>query len=77
MVDTLQQDFNVRIQHYIEVDFQSFKGIVDAMGGVPVYIDAPSRDAHSGFEFIPFNFHPGCYTLDGSTALNYVRSRGL
>jgi LCP family protein required for cell wall assembly len=77
VVDTLQQDFNVPIQHYIEVDFQSFKGIVDAMGGVPVYIDAPSRDAHSGFEFIPFNFHPGCYTLDGSTALNYVRSRGL
>ena len=77
VVDTLQQDFNIPIQHYLEVDFQSFKGIVDAMGGVPVYIDAPSRDTHSGFEFIPFNFHPGCYTLDGSTALNYVRSRGM
>jgi LCP family protein required for cell wall assembly len=77
VVDTLQQDFNIPIQHYLEVDFQSFKGIVDAMGGVPVYIDAPSRDAHSGFEFIPFNFHRGCYTLDGSTALNYVRSRDM
>ena len=77
VVDTLQQDFNIPIQHYLEVDFQSFKGIVDAMGGVPVYIDAPSRDTHSGFEFIPFNFHPGCYTLDGSTALNYVRSRDM
>ena len=77
VVDTLQQNFNIPIHHYIEVDFQSFKGIVDAMGGVPVYIDAPSRDSHSGFEFIPFNFHPGCYTLDGSTALNYVRSRGM
>jgi polyisoprenyl-teichoic acid--peptidoglycan teichoic acid transferase len=77
VVDTLQQNFNVDIHHYLEVDFQSFKGIVDAMGGVPVYIDAPSRDPHSGFEFIPFNFKPGCYTLDGSNALNYVRSRGL
>jgi polyisoprenyl-teichoic acid--peptidoglycan teichoic acid transferase len=77
VVDTLQQNFNVPIHHYLEVDFQSFKGIVDAMGGVPVYIDAPSRDEHSGFEFIPFNFKPGCYTLDGSTALNYVRSRDL
>jgi LCP family protein required for cell wall assembly len=77
VVDTLQQNFNIPIHHYLEVDFQSFKGIVDAMGGVPVYIDAPSRDSHSGFEFIPFNFHPGCYTLDGSTALNYVRSRGM
>jgi LCP family protein required for cell wall assembly len=77
VVDTLQQNFNIPIHHYLEVDFQSFKGIVDAMGGVPVYIDAPSRDTHSGFEFIPFNFHPGCYTLDGSNALNYVRSRGM
>jgi LCP family protein required for cell wall assembly len=77
VVDTLQQNFNVPIHHYLEVDFQSFKGIVDAMGGVPVYIQAPSRDPNSGFEFIPFNFKPGCYTLDGSNALNYVRSRGL
>jgi polyisoprenyl-teichoic acid--peptidoglycan teichoic acid transferase len=77
VVDTLQQNFNVDIHHYIEVNFQSFKGIVDTMGGVPVYLEAPSRDEKSGFEFIPFNFKPGCYTLDGSTALNYVRSRGL
>jgi polyisoprenyl-teichoic acid--peptidoglycan teichoic acid transferase len=77
VVDTLKQNFNIPIQHYVEVDFESFKGIVDAMGGVPVYIDAPSRDPKSGFEFIPFNFHPGCYTLDGSTALNYVRSRDM
>jgi LCP family protein required for cell wall assembly len=77
VIDTLQQNFQVPIQHYIEVDFQSFKGIVDAMGGVPVYINAPSRDAKSGFEFIPFNFHPGCYTLDGVNALNYVRSRDM
>jgi LCP family protein required for cell wall assembly len=77
VVDTLQQNFNVPVHHYIEVDFQSFKGIVDAMGGVPIFIEAPSRDENSGFEFIPFNLLPGCYTLDGSTALNYVRSRAL
>jgi len=77
VVDTLQQNFNVPIHHYIEVDFQSFKGIVDAMGGVPVYLDAPARDTHSGFEFNPFGFRPACYVLDGSNALNYVRSRGL
>ena len=32
VVDTLQQNFNVPIHHYLEVDFQSFKGIVDAHG---------------------------------------------
>ena len=75
VIDTLAQDFNIPIQHYFEVDFQSFQGIVDAMGGVSIYIPAPARDAESGFSFIPFNFHPGCYVLDGSQALAYARSR--
>jgi polyisoprenyl-teichoic acid--peptidoglycan teichoic acid transferase len=82
VVDTLAQNFNIPIHHYLEVDFQSFKEIVDAMGGVPVYLRAPARDETSGFEpfggnGIPFGFMPGCYVLDGVNALNYVRSRNL
>ncbi|HKA92618.1 MAG TPA: LCP family protein [Acidimicrobiia bacterium] len=77
VIDTLQKDFQVPIQHYLQVDFESFQGIVDAMGGVPIYIAAPSKDDMSGFNFIPFDFHPGCYTLDGGQALAYVRSREM
>lgn len=77
VIDTLAQDFNIPIQHYFEVDFQSFQGIVDAMGGVQIYIPAPARDAESGFSFIPFNFHPGCFLLDGAQALAYARSRTM
>jgi LCP family protein required for cell wall assembly len=77
VIDTLKADFQVPIQHYLQVDFDSFKGIVDAMGGVPIYIDAPSKDDMSGFNFIPFNFHPGCYTLNGDQALAWVRSRDM
>jgi polyisoprenyl-teichoic acid--peptidoglycan teichoic acid transferase len=80
VVDTLAQNFNIPIHHYVEVDFRSFKGIVDAMGGVPVYLDGPSRDPASGFEFVglpPAPVPPGCYVLDGVMALNYVRSRNL
>jgi LCP family protein required for cell wall assembly len=77
MIDTLKQDFQVPIQHYLQVDFDSFKGIVDSIGGVPIYIDAPSRDAISGFDFVPFNLDPGCYTLNGDQALAYVRSRDM
>ena len=77
VIDTLQKDFQVPIQHYLQVDFESFQGIVDAMGGVQIYLDAPSKDDMSGFDFIPFNFHPGCYTLNGGQALAYVRSRDM
>jgi LCP family protein required for cell wall assembly len=77
VIDTLNQDFQIPIHHYLQVDFESFKDIVDAMGGVSVYLDAPGRDALSGFEFAPFGFRPGCYVLDGNNALGYVRSREL
>jgi len=80
VIDTLAQDFNIPIQHYFEVDFQSFQGIVDAMGGVSIYMPAPARDAESGFDFIPFGgyaFKPGCFVLDGAQALAYARSRTL
>jgi len=77
VIDTLQKDFQVPIQHYLQVDFESFQGIVDSLGGVRIYLDAPSKDEMSGFDFAPFGFRPGCYTLDGASALAYVRSRDM
>jgi LCP family protein required for cell wall assembly len=76
VIDTLQSNYQIPIHHYLEVDFESFRGIVDAMGGVSVYLAAPARDEVSLFE-IPalYGFRPGCYVLDGKNALGYVRSR--
>jgi len=73
VVDTLQQDFNVPINHYLEVNFKSFEDIVNAVGAVHVWIPQQMRDQHSGLQ--PFAYGPGCYPLDGATALAYVRSR--
>jgi LCP family protein required for cell wall assembly len=75
VVKTLQQDFNVPINHYLEVNFKSFEDIVNAVGAVPVWIPEVVRDQTSGLK--PFAFGPGCYPLDGPTALAYVRSRHL
>ena len=72
VVDTLQQNFNLAINHYLEVDFRSFEGLVDAIGGVPVYFEHITRDQFTGL-LNPFpNF---CNTLGGGQALAYVRSR--
>lgn len=75
VIDTLQQDFNVPINHYLEVNFKSFEDIVNAVGSVPVWIPEVVRDRSSGLR--PFAYGPGCYPLDGPTALAYVRSRHL
>ena len=71
LVATLQQNFGIPIQHFVEVDFAGFKGLVDAVGGVPVYFENPARDKNTGLN-IPV---AGCVTLNGDQALAYARSR--
>ena len=69
VVDTLQQDFNVPIQHYIEVDFQILQGHrrCDGRCSLSIPSDAPSRGrGHSGFEFHPVQLPP--WLLHPSTA---------
>lgn len=76
VVDTIEQNFDIPIHHYLEVDFASFEGIVNAVGGVPVYFDAPARDEKTGLDVAFFGAeYPGCFELDGRVALAYVRSR--
>ncbi len=71
LVNTIQADLGVSINHYVEVNFDTFRHIVDAIGTVPVYFPAPTRDSFSDLA-IPL---PGCYHLNGAQALSYVRSR--
>jgi anionic cell wall polymer biosynthesis LytR-Cps2A-Psr (LCP) family protein len=66
----VQSALGVPIHHYVEIDFQGFKKIVDAVGGVSVCVDHPSRDKHTGLFM-----KPGCSTLDGVEALAFARSR--
>ncbi|HEU5302215.1 MAG TPA: LCP family protein [Acidimicrobiia bacterium] len=72
-IETLRANFGIEINHYLEVDFKSFRGIVNSIGSVPVYFPYPARDQKTGL-YSPF---PGCVRLDGNAALSYVRSRSL
>lgn len=71
VIETIKQNFNVPIQHYVEVDFASFREVVDALGSVPVYFPFPARDTMTGLSVND----PGCQQLKGDMALAYVRSR--
>ena len=48
LIDTIQQNFGIEINHYIEVDFLAFRGVVNAIGGVPMYFDSAMRDTNTG-----------------------------
>jgi LCP family protein required for cell wall assembly len=71
VIETLKQNFDIPINHYLEVDFTGFQRLVDAVGGVPIRFPTPARDEYTGLNIL----RPGCYTLNGKDALAYVRSR--
>ena len=71
LIETIRENFGIEINHYVQVDFASFRGLVDAIGGVPVPIPRPARDEETGLDIA----ESGCHTLDPVEALAYVRSR--
>ena len=73
LIDTIKADFDIDINHYVEIDFASFKGVVDAVGGVPMYFKTAVRDRKTGL----YQYELGCQTLDGEQALALSRSRTL
>ena len=77
--DTLAQDFGLRVDHYVKVDFESFKDVVDALGGVDMTIDCavtgnfPKEPGSR--ELVWQTLQPGKYHMDGFFALRYARER--
>ncbi|MGA5321572.1 LCP family protein [Streptomyces seoulensis] len=70
VVKTVEQMSGVRLDHFVEIDFAGFKGLVDAIGGVPVTVDRDIHDSSSGLD-LP----AGTHRLDGTQALQFVRTR--
>jgi LCP family protein required for cell wall assembly len=69
-IRTVERLTDIRIDHFVVVDFAGFKRMVDAVGGVPVCLSKPvvDRDAR-------LDLPAGRQTLDGEQALGYVRAR--
>ncbi|MFI2718546.1 LCP family protein [Streptomyces collinus] len=70
LVRTVERNTGVRVDHYAEIGFAGFVGVVDAVGGVDLCLGRPVRDKDSGA-----NLPAGCQTLDGAEALAFVRQR--
>jgi len=71
LIRTVQSELGIGIDHYLEVDFAGFLGLVDAFGGITLEFRYPARDPKSGLD-IPSE---GLVELDSSMALAFVRSR--
>jgi LCP family protein required for cell wall assembly len=71
LVKVITTDLGIPINHYAEVNFDSFEEIADAIGGVEQYFPSPAYDHESGL-VVP---KAGCVNLVGPQALAFVRSR--
>lgn len=69
-VQTVRNATGLTVNHYIEVNVLGFIQVVDSLGGVsvctPVAIDDPKT---------ALKLQPGTYSLDGTRALAYARTR--
>jgi LCP family protein required for cell wall assembly len=69
-VKTVEHLTDVRIDHFVVVDFNGFKKVVDALGGVQVCVPHEVNDT-TGHIYLP----AGTYNVKGERALDYVRVR--
>lgn len=71
-IETVESATDVRINHYVVVDYDGFMAIVDALGGVRVCLPEPIDDSFSGLD-LP----AGEQVIRGQDALAYVRVRKI
>ncbi len=70
LVETVEKATRIRIDHFAEIGFGGFVGVVDAVGGVHVCVDKAIKDPKAGIDL-----KKGCQDLSGAEALGFVRTR--
>jgi LCP family protein required for cell wall assembly len=70
LVQTVEKVTGVHVDHYAEIGFGGFAGLVDDIGGVRLCPPEQISDPLAGL-----NIPAGCQVLDGPQALGYVRTR--
>jgi len=83
-VQTVEQSFNVKIDHWAWIGLHGFVNVINSLGGVDINVSHPivendfpddldpNADPHA---YKRFFIAPGPQHMDGVTALEYIRAR--
>ena len=79
-METVEHNLGVDIDHYVIIDFEGFKRVIDALGGVDVDVPSYLSDPYYSESELPGDYDPqefeaGVQHMDGSQALAYSRIR--
>ncbi len=75
---TIQNNFAVAVHYYIRINFDGFRQVVDALGGIDIEVQEPIWDDHyptDDCRYQTVQFDEGQYHMGGDQALKYARSR--
>lgn len=79
LVQAFEQDFDLKLDGYVKVDFDSFEKVIDALGGVEVTLSAKEARYLNTTNYISNpqyrNVVEGTQILNGNQALGYSRIR--
>jgi len=70
LAQTVERVTGIRIDHYMEIGFDGFASVVDAVGGVRICVKASINDPNAALRL-----KAGCQELNSKQALGYVRTR--
>lgn len=82
--ETILYNFGIPIHYYVRIDFDGFRAIIDALGGVEVpvtcaledwILKSADLDIYEEDNYEMYRVEPGIEHFDGHTALWYARSR--
>lgn len=73
MVQAVNDLCGVQISEYAEINFDGLKALVDAVGGIDIYV--PEGDGVDDPEAGPVVIEPGQQHMDGEAALTFSRAR--
>ena len=78
VMETIEANFGIHIDHYAEVDFAGFEKVIDTVGGVTIDNPYPIKDDEypaAGNDYMRIFFPAGWQHLNGERALEYARTR--
>jgi LCP family protein required for cell wall assembly len=76
--EAIQQNFGVPVHRSLRLDFDAFRQVIDAAGGIEVDVPRPIIDntyPTDDYGTMRIEIPAGIQYMDGETALQYVRSR--
>lgn len=86
-IKTINENYNLDIRDFVKVSFDQLEGVVDAVGGVEVDLQAKELGAvNNGAKvsaltkeekYDKYISEPGRYNLDGKQAVSYSRIRNI